>query len=320
MKKFVIILCSVSIFVFHGFTQNEVPGNVATVASKPFSNSHFIIVDSISFHYRTWNDQLPAPKGKVLLIHGFIGSTFCWRENIDPLINQGYEVVAVDLPGFGYSDRNLQVNQSQSNRSRLLWDFLTVIDQNDSSRWNIVGHSMGGGTAEAMSLMKPGRMKSLTIVDGMVFIRNRNVNSSFVLMTQMKGTNKVLVALTKKRMIDFDKLQHILKGLYGYFPDSAVVEGYLRPLLLEGSAESILNIFANAKEIQHLHSDALSELPVLVIWGKKDRTIRLHSGKKFKRSVPTVDLKIIPGARHSPMETHSEIFNGYLLEFLNKNN
>ena len=320
MKRFLIGLYCFLIIIIHGFAQKNIPENNESSSLKPFSNSQFIFVDSVKFHYRIWKNQLAAPKGKVLLVHGFIGSTFCWRENIDPLTNQGYEVVAVDLPGFGYSDRNLHVNQSQSNRARILWDFLTAIDKNDSSRWNIVGHSMGGGTAEAMSLMKPERIQSLTIVDGMVFIRNKNLTGSFVLMTRMKEYNKVLVAITKKKMIDFDKLQKIVKKLYGYTPDSAVVKGYLKPLQMEGSAECILNIFANAREIQHLHSDSLSVLPILVIWGKEDRTIRLRSAKKFKRSVPTIDLKIIPGARHSPMETHSAIFNGYLLEFLNKNN
>jgi 2-hydroxy-6-oxonona-2,4-dienedioate hydrolase len=320
MRRFLIIFCCMFQFLMSGFPQTNATRNAEGRSLQPFSNSHFVLVDSVTLHYRTWLHTTPNFKGKVLLIHGFIGSTFCWRENIDPLVRAGYDVVAVDLPGFGYSDRNLHVNQSQSNRAHLLWDFINAIEQNDSSRWNIVGHSMGGGTAEAMSLMKPDRIKSLSIVDGMVFLRNKNVKGSFVVMTRMKEYHQVLVALTKKRVIEFKKLQHLLKGLYGYIPDSTVVEGYLQPLQIEGSAECILNVFANAREIQHLHSDVLKELPVLVVWGKKDRTIRYFSAKKFINSFPNIDLKIIPGARHSPMETHAGIFNGYLVEFLNKNN
>lgn len=320
MKKSLVLLFWLLLFIIRGLSQDNIPSNIDSGSFQPFSNSHFIVVDSVKFHYRYWNDQAVSPKGKVLLVHGFIGSTFCWRENIDPLIREGYTVVAVDLPGAGYSDRNLQINQSQSNKARLLWDLISAIDRNDTSRWNIVGHSMGGGTVEAMALIKPERIRSLTIIDGMVFMRNKKMNGSFVVMTQMKETNKVLVALTKKRVIDFDKLQHLLKGLYGYVPDSSVVEGYLRPLQTEGSAESILNIFANAKEIQHLHSDSLSVLPILVVWGKKDRTIRLITAKPFLNSLPSIELKVIPGAYHSPMETHPVIFNKYLIEFLNRNN
>ena len=179
---------------------------------------------------------------------------------------------------------------------------------------------MGGGTAEAMSLLNPRRIKSLTIVDGMVFMRNKNMKGSFVVMTQVKETNKILVAMTKKRVIDFGKLRKVLKGLYGYVPDSSVVRGYLRPLQIEGSAECILNVFANAKEVQHLHSDSLNELPILVVWGKKDHTIRLMTAKPFINAYPSIDLKVIPGAHHSPMETDAPVFNKYLMEFLKRNN
>jgi pimeloyl-ACP methyl ester carboxylesterase len=320
MPRKLILPVLLFLLVIRGFSQGNFIDDPGRGLPVPFENSHFKTIDSIRFHYRTWNDGLPAPKGKVLLVHGFIGSTFCWRENTGPLADAGYEVVSVDLPGFGYSDRNLNANQSQSNRARFLWDLMTAIDGSDTSKWNIVGHSMGGGTVEAMALMKPERIKSLTIVDGMVFLRNKDVNGSFVVMTRMKETNRVLVALTKKEVIGFDKIQGLLKGLYGYAPDSAVVEGYLNPLLIKGSAECILNVFANAREIQHFNSDSLGKLPILVVWGKKDHTIRYISAKQFINAFPSIELKVIPDACHSPMETHPGVFNNYLLEFLEKYN
>jgi pimeloyl-ACP methyl ester carboxylesterase len=320
MRIYLLFPVFIFLLAHQAFSSDCEPGTLDSLSFKPFSNSHFIVVDSVSFHYRTWNSEKQPSKGRILLIHGFVGSTFCWRENTETLAGEGYEVVAVDLPGAGYSDRDLRINQSQSNRARMLWDFLTALDRSDTTRWNIVGHSMGGGTAEAMALLNPRRIKSLAIVDGMVFLRNKNVNGSFVAMTQIKETNKVLVAITKKEVIDFNKLQKMLKSLYGYLPDSSVVEGYLSPLRINGSAECMLNVFANAKEVQHLHSDAIAGMPVLVIWGKKDRTIRLFSARKFINAYPSIDLKIIQGARHSPMETHPEIFNTHLLEFLDRNN
>jgi pimeloyl-ACP methyl ester carboxylesterase len=92
------------------------------------------------------------------------------------------------------------------------------------------------------------------------------------------------------------------------------------PLRIQGSAASVINIFANAHEIRHLHADGLLDLPVLLIWGKKDKTIRIKSARKLKRNVPTIDLKIIPDAYHSPMETNPQEFNALLLGFLNTHN
>ncbi len=293
---------------------------ISRVPGKPYENSHFLKIDSAIFHYRVYNKGIQNQKGKVLLVHGFCGSTFCWRKNIDTLVNAGYLVVAIDLPGFGYSDRNLHVNQSNSGRAHLIWGLLAKIDQDDKKKWNIVGHSMGGGAVEAMALMNPDRVQTVTLVDGMVFIRNQNMEGAFITMSKMKGYNQILVTLAKQNIISYNSMERMMKRVYGRPLDSSEMKGYMDPLHIKGSAASVINIYANAHEIRHLHADGLLDLPVLVIWGKKDRTIHLRSAKKLKRNVPTIDLKIIPDAHHSPMETHSRQFNELFLNFLNAHN
>jgi 2-hydroxy-6-oxonona-2,4-dienedioate hydrolase len=297
------------------------PGNLsAQDIAKPFTNSHFITVDSVYFHYRIWNDTIKNPKGKVVLIHGFMGSTFSWRENYDTLAKSNYKIIAVDLPGFGYSDRSLKVNQSQSNRARLLWDLLTELDQGDTLKWNLVGHSMGGGTAEAMALLRSERTQSLTIVDGMVFLKNENVQGAFVIASKNKQYNKVVSYLVEKNVFTYNRVESLFKTNYGYTPDSTIVMGYLTPLLIDGSAESVLSVFSNSKEIINLDIRELEKFPVLVIWGEDDRTISLKRGKRFVKKVPSAELKIITGSRHDPMETNPKEFNGHLIMFLNMNN
>jgi pimeloyl-ACP methyl ester carboxylesterase len=297
------------------------PGNLSAQGiAKPFPNSHFITVDSVYFHYRIWNDTIKNPKGKVVFIHGFMGSTFSWRENYDTLAKSNYKIIAVDLPGFGYSDRSLKVNQSQSNRARLLWDLLAELDHGDTLKWNLVGHSMGGGTAEAMALLQSERTKSLTIVDGMVFLKNDNVQGAFVTASKNKQYNKVISTLVEKNVLTYNRVESLFKTNYGYTPDSTIVMGYLTPLLIEGTAESVLSVFSNSKEIINLDIRELEKLPVLVIWGEEDRTISLKRGKRFVKNVPSAVLKVIPGSRHDPMETNPDEFNRLLIAFLNKNN
>ncbi|MCX6246805.1 MAG: alpha/beta hydrolase [Bacteroidetes bacterium] len=315
---FVILFTGLGLITWNhpSFSQDTVLAS----SRRPFENSHFQKVDSATFHYRVFCKDTLNVRGKVLLVHGFCGSTFCWRKNIDTLVRSGYLVVAIDLPGFGYSDRNLHVNQSQSSRAHMIWLLLTHIDKGDKRKWNIVGHSMGGGAVEAMALMNPDRVQTVTLVDGMVFIRNQNLKGTFVAMSKMQGYNEVLVSLTKQNVISYHSMARLMKGVYGRPLDSAEMKGYMDPLRIDGSAASVINIFANAHEIRHLHADGLMDLPVLLIWGKKDKTIRIKSAKKLKRNVPTIDLKIISDAYHSPMETTPQEFNALLLDFFNSHN
>jgi pimeloyl-ACP methyl ester carboxylesterase len=314
--SFLLIISS----LISGFYKADGQEVISNDLSKPYSNSHFLKIDSATFHYRIFNEGLRNSKGKVLLVHGFCGSTFCWRNNIDTLVKEGYVVVAIDLPGFGYSDRNLNVNQSNSGRAHLIWSLLMKIDQEDKRKWNIIGHSMGGGTVEAMALMNPDRVQTVTLVDGMLFIRNKNMRGTFVTMSKMNGYNQILVSLAKQKVISYSSMERLMKKVYGRPLDSAEMKGYMEPLQIKGTAASVINIFANAHEIRHLHADGLLDLPVLLVWGKKDHTINLRSAKKLKRNVPTVKLDIIAAASHSPMETHPEQFNKLLLSFLNSNN
>jgi pimeloyl-ACP methyl ester carboxylesterase len=255
-----------------------------------------------------------------LLVHGFLGSTFSWRENFDTLAKSNYKVVAIDLPGFGYSDRSLKVNQSHSNRARLLWDVLEILDREDTAKWNLVGHSMGGGTVEAMALIKPERTQTLTIVDGMVFLKNDDVQGAFVTLSRNKQYNKVFSSLVEKEVFNYKMIERLFRKNYGYTPDSSIVNGYLAPLLIEGSAESALSVFSNSREMIPLDIRDLGNIPVLVIWGTKDRTIYPRTGKRFVRKVPTAKMKFIAGAKHDPMETDPEEFNEFLITFLNKKN
>ncbi|MEI7980829.1 MAG: alpha/beta hydrolase [Bacteroidota bacterium] len=308
-----------SFVLLSGFKDYKKPEKRTEIPEKPYENSRFAVVDSLRIHYRVWNENLSNPRGKVLLIHGFCGSTFCWRYNYDTLVKAKYRVYAIDLPGFGYSERSVNVNQSQSNRARMIWELLAQIDRDDTTRWNIVGHSMGGGTAEAVALTRPERTKTLTIVDGMIFIKNDNVEKTVVGLVNHPIYKKMLLSYTEKSYLSYNNFRRELKGTYGFIPDSATVNGYLTPLLIDGTAETVVNLLAHSDEIRPLNAAGLKSLPVLVIWGKKDRTIRLSNGKKLKRAVPSIELKIIPDARHMPMETHPEIFNAMLVEFLNRN-
>jgi pimeloyl-ACP methyl ester carboxylesterase len=320
MRKLQFLVILLTGLLCYGFTPPGKTGRRTEIPIKPYENSHFEWVDSIRMHYRIWNDNLVQPRGKVLLIHGFCGSTYCWRYNFEALVTAGYKVIAIDLPGFGYSGRASDLNQSQSYRAKMIWELLGRIDQGDTTKWNIVGHSMGGGTAEAVALTSPEKTSSLIIADGMIFIENNNVNLSVVGLTNNKVFRAILLSYTERSYLIFNNMRRQLKGVYGFKPDTATVYGYLEPLLIDGTAETVVNLIANSKEIIPLSAADLKALPVLLIWGKKDKTIRLKNARKLQRVVPSAELQVIPTARHMPMETNPDEFNRMMVEFLDRNN
>src|SRR6056297_937384 len=97
----------------------------AEMNGKPFPNSEFKTIENIKLHYRIFQKNNSKSKAKILLVHGMGGSTYCWRNTTEALSKEGYQLVAVDLPGFGYSDRKVGLVHSSENRA--IW-LMNLID------------------------------------------------------------------------------------------------------------------------------------------------------------------------------------------------
>ncbi len=136
--------------------------------TKPWPDSAFLEIEGYRLHYRI----LPAStspagetglsaapvKGKVLLVHGFGASVFTWRYLGPAIQAEGYQVVEVDYPPFGWStgtellSSGLKGDSSGSPAARadLLWAFLDAIPAvKAEGGWIIVGHSLGGASGSS---------------------------------------------------------------------------------------------------------------------------------------------------------------------------
>ena len=294
-------------FPVHAFSQH---------ADLPFPNSHFDTIDGVSVHYRLWEPDQPDPGKKIVLIHGYAGSTFCFRNVYDTLVALGYTVVAVDIPGAGYSDRTLDFNQSHSHRAKFLWDLLFEIEPEDSSNWTILGHSMGGGTAEAMAILHPDKTRKLIIVSGAIFRKTNNLTNTATFALRQKPIRNMLINYTDNNIITYKRFNKLLKSAYKRKPDSTEVMGYLTPLLQEGSAASLINIYINNKEDTVLDVRTLEGVPVLAVWGTRDSWVPLRTVRMSLDAFPDVTLVKMKGAGHMPMETHPDQFMKPFVAFL----
>lgn len=284
-----------------------------TVAELCFENSNFVTVDSVELHYRIWQPDNNVPIGNILLIHGLGGSTFSWRNITRELSDLGYLVVAVDLPGFGLSQRKPAVKQSNNDRANIIWGL--IADLGIPGKWHLIGHSMGGGVVAAMVLQKPFKAFSLTLVAGS-FERNSGLISKLLSRSGILRniTAKIFArfALSRKRIKSF------LTSAYGKEPTSEEIEGYYLPLKIKNTYLTFANLLKNHSSDKELSGklDKIN-LPTLCIWGRNDNWVPLGQGENIVDIIPNARFIVIDEAYHCPMETHPELFNIYLTDFLN---
>ncbi len=98
-----------------------------------------------------------GPKQDILLLHGVKFSSKTWQElgTLETLINSGYRVHALDMPGFGNSPK------CEANPKEVLQG---VIQQESLDRPELIGPSLGGAYALSLYFAHPGLVSGLVLV------------------------------------------------------------------------------------------------------------------------------------------------------------
>ena len=274
-----------------------------------FANSDFVEIEGIELHYRKWRGDNGTGKN-VLLVHGLGASTFTWRYTAPMLEETGMRVVAVDLPGFGLSERKPGLDHSAGARGELLWVMLE--EQFPGRQWHLVGHSMGGATVTAMALQNPEQTESLTLAAGALIPPDP---SPFNQLLRYPPAAQWARVFGSRLIADESRVEEALTLAYGHQPTEHELSGYYLPLNIESTATTWLDLL-KAESDPLLDQLPRLDLPVLCIWGEKDLLIPLEQGRKIDRLLPDSNLIILEGVGHCPMETAPDRFDRKLAEFL----
>ena len=291
-----------------------------TPTFKPFDNSHYLTFNEggvdYPLHYRLDVPMDQVVKGKVLLVHGLGASTESFDENVPALVAEGYLVVSVDLPGFGYSVRGRNLDHSQLNRSVLLWQLLDALDGSAEDSiaqmdWTLAGHSLGGGTVAAMAAERADRTAGLILIDGALGEMPRRGDLLLAYPPISRWVSVVMehVVITEARVEGF------LTSAFGRAPTEDELKDYLWPLTFPGTARGVSNFVRTSKGYPMENLSAFTG-PVLAIWGAEDSWVPVSEMDRIATYLPQLERFVIEGAGHCPNETHVGAFNERMIDFL----
>jgi pimeloyl-ACP methyl ester carboxylesterase len=98
----------------------------------------------------------------VVLLHGWPQTWWEWR-HVMPALAEHYTVIAVDLRGFGDSERPAPENGYDA--STMCADLIGLLDTLNVSSASMVGHDLGGLVAYALARLHPARVGRLALLD-----------------------------------------------------------------------------------------------------------------------------------------------------------
>lgn len=272
-------------------------GAAPGAGALPFPNSRMAHVGGVELHLRDWWPAGAASAGcPVLLVHALAGSTFSFRHLAPALAARGHRVLAIDLPGYGYSERR----PFEGSAAAALWALASR--EAPGQRWCLGGHSMGARVVGQMVAEAPHRVAAAAYLSGSP-IRERRRNPSMFRAQPLRG---MVLAMAERRYLRRDGLAEALAEGLGHPPTDEVVDAYLAPLRRPGTLSAILDGYARDMGPDRTAPAQLAAVPTVVVWGDRDRWLRRTVGERLAASLPGARWVAVADAGHSPMETHPD--------------
>lgn len=264
--------------------------------SQPvFNNSRYVLVDDVRLHVRDWGDK-NSTSCPVLLVHGFAGSTFSFRELAPALAKAGHRVMAIDLPGYGYSERNAFTGTAAD----ALWQLLE--QEKPGQSWCLLGHSMGAKLVGQMAALKPGRVQAIAYSNGSPLVSSERRKKWF---SSPGFVRSAAIRWIEKHYLNEKKFIEILGTAYARPASREEAIGYLKPLLIPGTVTAAFSGYAK-KWSDDTRASQINNIPSLIVWGSKDTWVKPDVGQTLARNIPSAKFVMVSGAGHCPIETHFE--------------
>jgi pimeloyl-ACP methyl ester carboxylesterase len=235
----------------------------------------------------------------IVFLHGFAASKDNWLF-VTRRLPKTYRVLAIDMPGYGDSSAFSDQSYSAEQITRRL---AKAIDELKLERFHLAGNSLGGYIATLYAAQYPDKVITLGLID------SAGVDSPSEFFTLLSKGDNPLVFDTEK---GFDRLVNFIFYKKPFMPWPAAAASTRKYLRRSAMNKKLWNdIWDNRKDV----ADILPKLdmPVLLIWGDKDRVLNVSGVEIYKRYLPKAKSHILKDCGHAPMiERPGETATAYL--------
>ena len=245
----------------------------------------------------------------ILLVHG-IGSDGA-RDFSDQIawLRESFHVVAVDLPGFGQSDKGNHL-YSPANYVGVLKH---VADRFLKPPFVLVGHSLGAVVSLRYAAAYPGEVERLVLISAPGVLHRHSTASRYL--AGLMGVSQSefdslgwLSRLSGKLLTPLERL--------GFDPQTVLADPEQRASALGGDPAKIAGLAVVDDDLHREVPEVRAE--TLVLWGGEDLLVPLRNARVLAQKLPRARLEVIEEAGHTPMQETPERFRSALEPFLER--
>lgn len=239
----------------------------------------------------------------ILILHGLVAAAETFTK-VGDLLPPHRRIVAVDLPGSGFSERPRASDASFSGVAATIHEVIVALGM---AKPVVLGHSYGGAIALRLAVSFPDTVRGLILLaPAHPFSHREDALVRFYL----SPPGRLLAYL----------LPILPRGIYLFvfrrMPGSRAhvsydeIQPYLQTLRTSGTIAYVLRMIRSWKTDMEELGKALERSPLaaktLLLWGERDVVVPLSTAAQLMKHLPDATLIALPVVGHLPNEEAPE--------------
>lgn len=235
----------------------------------------------------------------LVFVHGFMGGSEQWEKQFDELSKE-YELITIDLPGFGINNQLPAINSIYSFSK---W-VIAELKKKNIKKYHLLGHSMGGMIVQEMVRSDSQNIDKLILYGtgslGVLPGRFETIKQSKI-RAKNDGASETAARISATWFLDYH-------NSFAYEACSKIAKKSSLESILAGL--DAMNEWSGEQNLKKL------ENKTLIIWGDQDRTYLWPQIEILWKNIKNSNLSVIPGCAHAVHLEKPEIFNKVIKDFL----
>lgn len=243
----------------------------------------------------------------VVFVHGYGSASVVWIPLMRKLASMGYHCLAVDLPGFGLSDK-IPGNYETTNIADTVALFMK---RKGVEKADVIAHSWGSSVTLALAVRHPQKVRRIVINSGWVFSAQL---IPFFRWSKIPLFGEILYGLFYTQMPG-EKLAHSVYDAHRFAKQpivEVVKKAYKRPGALAAALAVArgMNFEETEKKYRNIKQQTLLQ------WGSNDRVALPFYGRRLVSTMPNARLVFLNRCGHMPMMERPNAFIRNISQFL----
>lgn len=281
-----IIFLGIFIWVYYNWHEDIPPQDL--VRQYTFPDSRFLYVDGMDVHCRITGKGEP-----VLLLHNAQSSLHTWVGWTEALSHK-YQVISVDLPGFGLTGPHPRGSYS----AFMYAGFLdSLVDKLALKKFHLAGNGLGAQIAWFYAADHPEHVDKLILLDAPGFEPKRT--PWIIWLARMPVLNEVMTKITPRSFIKI-MLEEVFAD-HALVTDS-LIQRHFDLLLRSGNRQAFIDRASVSENRPPVDIIERITTPTLILWGAEDARISPEFAYEFHRRIRGADLRIYRNTGHWPQE------------------